>query len=973
MATAPRRRKRLRWNRRVNPLWLGGTIAVLILVPAIVVTLHAIQAPRLSQFLKQRANDLLAEGKTVEGTQYLQLYVRSNPDDMPEALRLAMLWLDSDDPYALYESQQILLRAVRSGDKSPSVRIAALRLHLLMGEKAEALRAARELESIPSLDASAWRLVAEAYDINDQKSDALRAARASIDEDPNDLLSLAMYLPLVMQVSSNPDEMRSETAKRVEDSKDKAMANLVAYTALRNAGLPEASAYLARAVELGPDNVEILLMAARDATDKDPIAAQKYLERVSALAPNDERVDLTFGNWLAWSGRPQEAYDALRRGYQKHGRYFPEFAWRLAEILIEQNQKPDAVSEYLQAVLDSRDYQAAYRFLRGRAEMIKGNLDRAESQLVIAKRLIEQFGMPSQSWSDRDELLFKIDLALAGIAYGQGDYQKAIRLADSAHERMPREFTPLITLGEIYYSLGDLDKSEQAWSEAIDRPFHPPGALLGLLRTRLGQLAELPASQRQFAQLFELLERAKRRIPNDVNLTLLESEVQWMSGQTSEALDTLRAARQLYDRQPIVALSLIRLLIATENYAEAEKQITKFDKDFGPQMASVLSRATLKAQQGEFAESRSILTSHESLFPPPTQATRFRLIGQLDKLLRSNKVAGEKFATACEADPDDDLAWMYRWTWINTAEGSEPSDQAIEQARKKFGDANVRWRWADSIRAYERNVANPALAAPTLAEHAAVLHQNHRQHWATWFVKGLEAEVNDRPEEAIQHYLKAIARGPALPSVTDRAVRLLIRSGATEDAAATLESARTQRFPFVNDQMMMAELDLAKSQKESALAKVRAIKEANYPEAFVMLWTIRMLAKLDHLPEAREQLMEFVKTHPDNLTGWLMDLALTSTNGGKIDPNVTVALLRETSNVTNQHFVAGQIELSAGNLESADKDFDQALSTGKLSESNWRTIIDYLRWRKANNLESVVDRAREAFPSALWLNPPPNS
>jgi len=973
MATAPRRRKRLRWNRRVNYIWLGGTIAVLILVPLIVVTLHAIQAPRLSAFLKQRANELLAEGKTDEGTQYLQLYVRSNPNDMPEALRLAMLWLDSNDPYALYESQQILLRAVRSGDKSPSVRIAALRLHLLMGEKAEALRAARELESAPSLDASSWRLIAEAYDINDQKADALRAAKESIHKDPNDLVSLAMYLPLVMQVSSNPDEMRSETEKCVNDSKDKAMANLVAYTALRNAGLPEASAYLARAIELGPDNVEILLMAARDAIDKDPNAAQKYLERVSALAPNDERVDLTYGNWLAWSGRSQEAYEALRRGYDKHGRYLPEFAWRLAEILIEQNQKSDVLSEYLQAVLDSRDYQPAYRFLRGRAEMIKGNLDRAESQLVIAKRLIEQFGMPSQTWGDRDELLFKIDLALAGIAYGAGDYQKAIRLADSAHERMPREFTPLITLGEIYYSLGDLDKSEQAWSEAVDRPFHPPGALLGLVRTRLGQLAELPASERKFDQLFDLLERAKRRIPNDVNLTLLESEVQWMSGRTGEALDTLRAARQLYDRQPIVALSLIRLLIATENDAEAEKQIAKFDKDFGTQMATILSKATLKARQGNYDEARTILTANEALFPPPTQSTRFRLIGQIDGLLRANKEAGVAFTNACESDPNDDLAWMYQWTWINATEGSEPSDRAIEQARKKFGDSNVRWRWADSIRAYERNVANPAIAAPTLAEHAAVLHQHHRQHWATWFVKGLEAEVNDRPEEAIDHYLKAIARGPALPSVTDRAVRLLIKSGATEDAAATLANARTQRLPFVNDQMMLAEIDLARNQKETTLAKVRAIKEAKYAEPFVTLWTIRMLAKLDHLPEAREELMAFVTAHPDNLTGWLTDLAFTSSSGGKIDPNITVALVNETSSVSNAHFIAGQIELSAGNLETADKEFDQALATGKLSESNWRTIIDFLRWRKANNLESVVDRAREAFPSALWLNPPPNS
>ena len=973
MSTSQRRRKRPLWNRRVNYGWLGGTLTVLLLIPIAIFALHTIQAPRLAKFLQQRADELLAAGKMDEGTQYLQLYVRSNPDDTAAAIRLAMLWVDSTDPYALYESQQILLRAVRSGNTSTPIRTAALKLHLRLGERAEALRAARELETAPNVDSQGWRLIAESYDINEHKKDALRAAKHSVELDPNDLVSIALYLPLVFQVSDNPDELRSEAARLVDGTKDKATANLVAYTALRNAGLPEAADYLAHAVELGPDNVEILLMAAREAIDSDPTTAQKYLERVSELAPTDERVELTYGNWLVWSGRPQEAYDVFRRGYERKGRYYPEFAWRMAEILIEQNKPSDTLSEYLQVVLDSRDYQPAYRFLRGRSEMIQGDLDRAESQLVIGKRLIEQFGMPSQTWGDRDELIFKLDLALAGIAYGRGDYLKSIRLAEAAHERVPREFTPLITLGEIQYELGDLDKSEQAWSEAIARPFHPPGALLGLVRTRLGQLAELPASERTFDQLFDLLERAKRRIPNDVNLALLESEVLWMAGRPGEALDTLRAARQLHERNAVVGLSLIRLLIATEEFSEAEKQLAKFDKDFGPQMASVLSRATLKAKQGEFAEARAILASSESRFPPPTQATRFRLIGQLDGMIHSVKDANQMLASACEADPNDDLAWMFRWSWINATQPSAVADKAIDEARKQFGETNVRWRWADSVRAMERTIANPALATPTLAEHAAVLNEHHRQHWATWYVKGLEAEVRDRPEEAIHHYLKAIARGPALPSVTDRAVRLQIKGGAIDDAAATLAQARTQRFPFINDQMLVAEIDMARDQRETALAKVKTIIDAKYDEPAVTVWGAKMLAKLDHLPEAKEQLQAFLTKHPTDISGWLLDLSLTTATTGKVDLDTTIALVNESPGIDDREFITAQVALSAGQIEIADKQFDQSLSSGKLAESEWRTLIDFLRWRKASNLESVVDRAREAFPAALWLSPPPNS
>ena len=157
--------------------------------------------------------------------------------------------------------------------------------------------------------------------------------------------------------------------------------------------------------------------------------------------------------------------------------------------------------------------------------------------------------------------------------------------------------------------------------------------------------------------------------------------------------------------------------------------------------------------------------------------------------------------------------------WFNIILSAGIGRQVDRRDTKAMGDSNVRWRWADSVRAVERAAANIALAAPILAKHAAVLNEHHRQHWATWYVKGLEAEVSERTDEAIHYYLKAIARGPAIPSVTDRAIALLIKNDALDDASSTLAQARTQRFPFINDQMLSAEIDFARSQRETALAQ----------------------------------------------------------------------------------------------------------------------------------------------------------
>ena len=123
-----------------------GSSVFLLLVPSSIVAIHAIQRLVWEHISEHRAEELLLAGKKDEGIQSLQLYVRSNPSDTKAAIRLAMLWVDSNEPEALYESQQILLRAARSGEATTPIRSSILKLHLLFGERAEAFRAARELE-----------------------------------------------------------------------------------------------------------------------------------------------------------------------------------------------------------------------------------------------------------------------------------------------------------------------------------------------------------------------------------------------------------------------------------------------------------------------------------------------------------------------------------------------------------------------------------------------------------------------------------------------------------------------------------------------------------------------------------------------------------------------------------------------------------------------------------------------------------
>jgi tetratricopeptide (TPR) repeat protein len=958
--------------------WLLGTAATIAVLGASVVGVHQYQTPRLQESLKRNALSFLAEGNREEGVRRLRLYLASRPDDTEATVRLGMELSSSPEPRDWWDAQQILLREVRVQRATTPIMTALLKLHLRLGEKGEALRVASDLEKRDDLTSEGARLVAESYQLNKSLSQALAAARRSVEIDPNDLLSLAFYFPLVHESTETLEGLRGEIDRCVKNATDRPMVLLVAYTALRNAGDENAAEYLHEAVKLAPKNLEVLLMAGGEALAGNPRDAQGYFEAAYEMAPEDERVLLVYGRWLWWAGQATEAGETFRVGWKKKGNLRLEFAWRLAEILVERTPKSEELVECLKELVESDAYQPAYRFLRGRSDVIAGEWNSAENHLLISKRLLERLLPSAALASDREELLYKTDLGLSGVAYQKGDLPKAIRLAEDAHRRLPREFVPLVTLGQLFFEMGDLEKSHEAWAEAVGQPFRPAGSLLGLARTKLAMLNEKPMSQRDVSTILELIESAKLESPNDPNLTLIEAEALFAAGRESESLDELRASVQLFDRSPMVALSLVRLLIASGDLEEAKTRLAAFEKSFGRSPLASITRTLLLCRQGEYARARESLLADDAVFPAPMKTARFRLLGHLSTLLNDAESAKGFFEQAVGADADDDDAWVYRWNFVNDQFGPEAADTLTSQERVSSGDRSVRWRWADSVRAMERHRAHPALAAGTLAEHALALDENHREHWASWHVKGLEAEVNGRLAEALSCYYKAIARGPALPSLVTRAVRRTLAARQVADAQGLLSFVRRQRLALLEDQMLQAEIYLAENKHEGALAEVRSVMERLPAEPSNVgvdrqAWLAGMLFQLGQVKEADAALASLIKERPSDLRTWLLHQAMERRSAGEEDAASTQKEIEQLPRTANRDFLAAEIYLSTGQVERADELFSDSWKEGSLLESQWRTLIDFLRWRKDATLKPVVEQARERFPEAPWLETLPRS
>lgn len=793
----PRRtRRRWRWfstgQRRINARWLLATVSLVVLAPAMVIWLHAYQSPRNARFLLQQSRSLEEQGQTEEAIHFLELYLGAEPDDVVETRRLGLLLAQSQIPKDRTKARDLL--QLSSTDDDMAAQSTLLRLNLQLGYFADALKIAERLETAADVDARRLQWIAEAYEVNGRGENALSAIQRAVALDPTSLTAYARYLRLLYHSTYNVPDLEKAISKMLQDASDRPLAELLAYTILRNEKLPGADAHLHKALELAPNNVEVLLMAAGDGFASNPMQAGQWLKQAYQASPEDRRVLLTYGKWLLWSGQLQKALSLFEAGFRQD-KDNPDFAWRAAETLVELGRFDDA-KDYLEVLLDYPEYLAASRFVRGRGALLQGNISSAKEDFLSGQSLIQHVGDELGVAGDRNEIAFKLDLGMAGVEYHEGHLSSAIRWARDARERLPAESAPLVALGQMYFEQGDFPQSEQAWSQALDCPFVPPGAVIGLARTILAQIWEQPVTVRNVQSVLDLVERARGLIPNDPNIPLIESDAYWAAGNLDRAGQILIAARQAHPQNEAIAITGIRLLLAAGQIEKALEQVEDYESVFGRTLDAILARAIALVQRRSFDEALALLQTAESTLPSTTKGTLRRLQGQVLWLHGRTQEAGERFREACQLDPQDDVAWVFRWIWLNAAGSNPEIEQWIDSAKRERGDATPVWRWAEAMRI---DRTDPSAARDRVSKLAGDMRRHHPFRWETIHVSGLEMELAGNADGAIRSYLRALPRGLAPPQLANPAFDLLTRENRAADAQGVLAVVRQQRLPLPQD------------------------------------------------------------------------------------------------------------------------------------------------------------------------------
>jgi tetratricopeptide (TPR) repeat protein len=792
----------LRFGRRtLNVRWLAAVLSVVVLAPASLITLHSFQSSRNLKFLLERVDALSRAGERDRALQALRVYLGVNPGDESARRRLGLLLAGSNNVREASEARDILSLASTKHPDDAEVRSALLQLLLRLGSTAEAVKLAGQMEaSNPS--AAVWKLIADAYVAGGEDKRALAAVQKAVSADPKNLASYPLYLSLLYRASLNRAALEDAVQAMLDASDRPALAELVAYAALRDAGAPNPEQHLRRALQLAPDDVEVLLMAAGESFASDPAAAGRHLADAYKAAPNDERVLLTYGRWLAWSGRFERALALFEAGRRLGGRHALDFDWRAAEALVELGRF-DECKPFLSELLQSRAYLPAYHYVSARRAIADGRLDQAGEHLATGSRLLKSNGVGEPGLTaDADELAYKFDLARSAVAFRKGEWAESARWAEAAREILPRESAPWIALGRIEYERGDYDASIHAWSRAMEAPFHPPGAGLGLARSWIARMLEQPASQRDLQPILPTIEEARRLAPNDPNLPLVEADAWWGVGDVDAAVEILTAASQAHPRDPAVAMSLVHALIADRRLDQADRALARYEEAFGRDVSSVLAAAASLAARGGFEEALERVASYRADAPSEAAATLSRIEGQIQWLAGRNEAADNALRQAVKLDPDDDLAWLFRWIWLLDQGRTAEAKRMIEDARRARGDASPFGRWAEAVLAAESNPDKLSAAGPQLAKAAADLRGRHPFRWETYHVSGLANEAAGKDEDAVRDYLRALANGPAPPQLAARLIPLLLEKERLADADGAVETIRRQRLPLPSDRIL---------------------------------------------------------------------------------------------------------------------------------------------------------------------------
>ena len=666
-------------------------------------------------------------------------------------------------------------------------------------------------------------------------------------------------------------------------------------------GLPDAQEDLDKALQYGPENVDVLLTAARHASEEaarmgnqgvsaDEIdakhdAACAFCRRAIEAAPSQEEAYVELGEVYRAQGANAQAIEAWRRGLANCDEESLALRSRSVEALIVEGEF-DQAKKHLDA-LDRRASGLVSRLTRESRHVLGSLQDLLQAEWLVAQgryaEAIPRFKRVTVCRKDSD---FQVAQAwqawqLLGAVYtvlGQWD------LAATAHEEASKlepkgvpaqvKAQTVLSAAKAWSRARCPERAIRLYEEALALE-DDPETWMSLARATLQYQAGLPPEARDWAPFDEALAEAKARsesLPEPWQVTLLEVDalvVKDTNGEASQqaVLEAVKRLRQTEERFSDSALLFQALVLVYDRLgmsADADRAMEKVDRLAGESAAAFVLRSGLYSRRGRYEKARDVLAKGAETLPP---AARTDLqIGSLQVSLDEGRseAAYRELLDLHQRSPDD-----LRFVWQLAQLALERDDLGAvarweERLRELEGPDGSYWRYLRARRFLAR--ARDA-DDPLFAEAGKLQASIQSQRWA-WpaghLLAGLLSERRGRYQQAIAAYEKAIQFGEQRISVYERLIALLYRKQRFDEAQRYL--SQLQDHAPSSPTLSTLEIHVAAQlgDRARALEAARRGVESRPEDPMARIWLGQMLVRNGQTQEAEDALLEAVRLAPDD-------------------------------------------------------------------------------------------------------------
>lgn len=963
--------------------------------------LHAWQVGRVAQALLAHATRFRQQEEWLKAAEFLDRYLHLAPEDAAARQDLALTYARTvRNPRDRERAISLHYRALATGrqEGAGQLRQSLGELLLQNGRFVEAEKESRTLLSQEASDRHAARILAMAL-LGQLADGSLAGAKtetlgfAPPGQPPRGLVQTVEWaralnpsdIPLAVSLASLyrdypavvaaeypgiTELSRQERAdasldRLVEDNPQSAAARLARYQYRLRYALPGVEEDLQEALQLAPQDVDVLLTAAvralslgqQRSQQQDPSGAaaaweeaRGYYEQLTRHEEGKRRPQtfLGLGDVGLAMGNLDQALAAWREGVRR----FPQpttliaFHARIAEACLEHQQlasagsELDAIDQILDGLRSSVSREEKLALTRAQ-DLRRANWHIRRGEYAPAIGLLRQVVLSQPKGDANVAMTVRASLLLGAVYTALGEWLDAASAFDQAGQLDPALSQTRIAAANAWLNAGRpdvaIERAEQALVHASSLE-----AWSVLAMAQMQQQLSLPPRQRSWSRCEQALgvlraNRGQAHLAAPWRIDILWAEYLGIKARAEggapsgveAAVAVLRAAEEEYREQRDFWIQVCFAYQGLGRREEADRALAEVRARGLPPVDLAVLEARLALVRGELEQARKTL---EQAAATATAEEQGRLRGELLRvvLAAGDTQGGRELLLKMHAREPNNVSILRRLAELDLRRRDLAG---VEQWERKLAQTGALGEpLARYFRAWRLYLTADRSASPALHEALRELEQVmlQRPHWAE--ASALAGMINQRLgriDQAIAAYERAVDLGERRLVVFEQLVTLLDqarRSTEVERYLARLETdlPHSQRLAEL---AVAHEIRRERPEEALAIARQRAAQQPDDPLA--QLWLSRLLLLAGRGEEAERVLEQTVARFPGDARVWSGLVTLYARPEKKTDLAALIARLEQNGQVpqTPKALLLGQLQELLGDRDKAQQHYDAAAAS----------------------------------------------